>query len=29
MYFSVLRFNANGTIKQMQTLQNASFPYSS
>ena len=27
MYFSVLHFNANGTIRQMATLPNATFPY--
>jgi len=27
MYFSVLHFNANGTIQQMQTLPNATFPH--
>ena len=27
MYFSVLRFHANGTIAQMEALPNATFPY--
>jgi hypothetical protein len=28
LYWAVLRFNPNGTIQQMVTLPNATFPYS-